>query len=258
MSHLSASKYLKKSKAFVQHWNQHFLVHKNVDDLPNRGICRATSKQEDLVIKRIFEANPAISLKAAKQKLARKGINVSLNTIRNRLREFQIQFRATTVKPLLTAKQIKKRQEWATEHVDDDWSQVVFTDESSFWMTNTIKRAWSTKDGKMLQRSVKHPGKVHVWGCFTKQGFGKLIMFTRNLDANFMTTIYRRGLLPSTDMWFGAGSRDWVLQEDNDPKHRSRLCSSWKEENGITSLDWTSQSPDVNPINLYSFVLGNI
>ena len=39
---------------------------------------------------------------------------------------------------------------------------------------------------------------------------------------------------------------DWILQENNDPKHRSRLCTAWKTENAITTLDWPSQPPDAN------------
>ncbi|KAF2887270.1 hypothetical protein ILUMI_18903 [Ignelater luminosus] len=60
--------------------------------------------------------------------------------------------------------------------------------------------------------------------------------------------IYQRALIPSADKWFGKGNRDWLLQEDNDRKHRSRLCSMWKEENDVQILGWTSQSLDANPI----------
>ncbi|XP_033231894.1 uncharacterized protein LOC117182889 [Belonocnema kinseyi] len=50
-------------------------------------------------------------------------------------------------------------------------------------------------------------------------------------------------------------NESWILQEDNDPKHRSKLCRAWKEEAGVVTLDWPTQSPDANPIeNVWAFV----
>ena len=89
---------------------------------------------------------------------------------------------------------------------------------------------------------------MHVWGCFSTSGFGKLICFQRNLDSLFMCTIYENGLLPSACMLFGEGNIEWILQEDNDPKHRSKICKKWKEEFGVIELPWPSMSPDQNPI----------
>lgn len=40
----------------------------------------------------------------------------------------------------------------------------------------------------------------------------------------------------------------WILQEDNDHKHRSQLWTTWKAEHGVNELDWLSQSPDANSI----------
>ncbi|GBC00707.1 hypothetical protein RclHR1_03950003 [Rhizophagus clarus] len=60
--------------------------------------------------------------------------------------------------------------------------------------------------------------------------------------------IYERGLIPSACELFGIDSIDWILQEYNDPKHRSKICKKWKEENEATVLPWPSMSPNQNPI----------
>ncbi|EFN89281.1 Transposable element Tcb2 transposase, partial [Harpegnathos saltator] len=47
----------------------------------------------------------------------------------------------------------------------------------------------------------------------------------------------------------------WILQEDNDPKHRSKFCTEWKEQSDIVTLDWPSQSLDANPIeNVWAYL----
>ncbi|EFN74823.1 Transposable element Tcb1 transposase, partial [Camponotus floridanus] len=90
--------------------------------------------------------------------------------------------------------------------------------------------------------TVKHGIKVHLWGCFSKQGFGTLHLFTYNLNAERMLQIYKKALLPFAKRWFIRKNDDWILQEDNDPKHRSKLCTEWKTQSGIVTLDWPSQS----------------
>lgn len=96
---------------------------------------------------------------------------------------------------------------------------------------------------------------MHFWGCFSKQGFGSLHLFSDNLNAKKMLKIYEKALLPSAKRWYINKNEDWILQEDNDPKHRSKLCTEWKEQSGIVTLDWPSQSPDANPIeNVWAYI----
>jgi len=63
-----------------------------------------------------------------------------------------------------------------------------------------------------------------------------------------MSTIYQKCLLKSIEKFYGSDRISWVLQEDNDPKHRSKLCRAWKDENNVTTMEWPAMSPDVNPI----------
>ena len=39
----------------------------------------------------------------------------------------------------------------------------------------------------------------------------------------------------------------FVIQHDNDPKHTAKLTKEWFENNGISTLNWPSQFPDLNP-----------
>jgi transposase len=39
-----------------------------------------------------------------------------------------------------------------------------------------------------------------------------------------------------------------IFQDDNDPKHRSKNVTSWKNEIELKHLKWPSNSPDLNPI----------
>ena len=47
--------------------------------------------------------------------------------------------------------------------------------------------------------------------------------------------------------------RKWVFQMDNDPKHTSRIVAKWLKDNKVEILEWSLQSPDLNPIeNLWA------
>ena len=50
-----------------------------------------------------------------------------------------------------------------------------------------------------------------------------------------------------------------LLQEDNDPKHRSKLATKWRIENGVKKIDWSSMSPDLAPIeNVWQLLKMNL
>jgi transposase len=41
----------------------------------------------------------------------------------------------------------------------------------------------------------------------------------------------------------------WVFQHDDDPKHTAKGTKEWLKKKHIKVLKWSSQSPDLNPID---------
>ncbi|GJQ84936.1 hypothetical protein Trydic_g539 [Trypoxylus dichotomus] len=97
------------------------------------------------------------------------------------------------------------------------------------------------------KQSVVYPYKSHCQtncktcnedpclGMLSFCGFRTLCVFTSNLNAHRMEQLCRKRLLTSTKGCFTTGTENWILREENDPKHRSRLCTSYYLENCITS-----------------------
>ena len=86
-------------------------------------------------------------------------------------------------------------------------------------------------------RAVKHPIKVNVWYCFSSKDFGHTVCFKQNLNANLTRDIYKDDLLPTVRKQFNHGLALWKLQEDNEPKHISKLAVNWKRNNGVDGID---------------------
>ena len=116
-----------------------------------------------------------------------------------------------------------KRLLWGIEHKEFNWNNCIFTDESIFYLNESINYSWSYKNQKEIQLKKSHSLKLNVWSCFSNNGFGILYFFEEILDSNLMIQIYKEGLIPSINMLFRVNKSNCIVVEDNDPKHKSKI-----------------------------------
>ena len=51
---------------------------------------------------------------------------------------------------------------------------------------------------------------------------------------------------------------DWILQFDNDPKHKSKFAMEFIKKKKIKILDWPPYSPDLSPIENIWGIMSNV
>ena len=72
--------------------------------------------------------------------------------------------------------------------------------------------------------TVEHGGGVMVWGCFAGDTVGELFRIQGTLNQHGYHSILQQYAIPSGLRFVGLS---FVFQQDNYPKHTSRLCKGY-------------------------------
>ena len=207
----------------------------------------------------IVQNNNAATAAGMTERLKQKDPNlkVSVRTVQRTLKKtlkFEV-CRPLRV-PLLQPYHIAARLEWAQKHIRDNWSNTIFSDETTFQMfRNTQLVRYHRGESRPHRSMVKHPYKVHAWGAFTAQGPIALVLFTENFNAKRYQQILETHLFP----YISRANRQFCFQQDNSPIHKARAITDLFERHNIHILDWPAYSPDINPIeNLWAILKGKV
>ena len=241
-------------------------IHDIITRIKNRGFSenkqrvgrprKSMDRDDRLLIRRALDDTkmPLCELKFAANS------NLSISTIRRRLKEENIQKWLAIERPRLTERHAEKRYEWAKKHLQwtvEQWRKVIWSDECSVEKSADPRQMWVfRRPGAAEQfkpKNIKPKDKckgvsVMIWACFisnvrgpmvTCEGHVKAIQYVTMLDENLPLLIDR---LP-TNM-----KADVIFQQDNATIHTAHITRGWFADNNILVMDWPPNSPDMNPI----------
>ena len=188
----------------------------------------------------------------------------------------------------LTAATKAKRLQFALANKGTTWDKVMFTDRKKFlWKyPGAQKKAcyWVEKGQKPRVPKVNNPMAVNVYAGITKVGITQLHFVAgtskmktthttlqgkpaRNITKSGYTEVLVDTLLPGGSKLFKSlGLSSWVLQQDNDPCHKSAdtLVEAWVKAHPrmphvCVMSGWPGNSPDLNPIeNLWAWAQAKV
>ncbi|CAF1341854.1 unnamed protein product [Didymodactylos carnosus] len=102
------------------------------------------------------------------------------------------------------------------------------------------------------QTNSEEQTKDYGVGGFSVKGLVGYHSFKSIMDGPYYVQILQDHLIRNARRQFG---RRWRVQQDNDPKHRSRVARQFLCNEVPEMIDWPSNSPDINPVeNLCSII----
>ena len=221
------------------------------------GRDRSTTRAQDRFIAlqaRRHRFNNATTLRSELQNAT--GVHLSTQTIRNRLHEAGLRSRRPAIRIPLTRHPVQERLEWARDHVTwalNDWTPILFTDESRFCVDFTDRRArvWRMRNERFAEVCIaEHDryggGSVMVWAGISAQVKTDLhVIDNGTLTAErYVNEILDVHVRP----YAGAIGPDFILMDDNARAHRARITNRYLEQAAIVRFDLPARSPDLNPI----------
>ena len=230
---------------------------KSIKNHPGRGRKSILTIKEKRLLVRKVKINPTLSApKLANQVKNETGKSINESTVRKILKKSGLKGYYAVKKPYINKKNKAKRLKFAKTYITKPqsfWNNILWSDESKFNVLGSDghKRVWRKPNEALKEKNliptIKHGGgSVMIWGCMASSGVGSFEFINGTMTQYTYLDIVKQNIKLSAKK-LGL-NRQFIFQEDNDPKHTSKLVQDFYKTNKITRLEWPPQSPDINPI----------
>jgi transposase len=179
------------------------------------------------------------------------GLDVSARTVRRRLNEIDLHSCIQRAEH----ENIRARISFAEGYsrwTEEDWSRVIFSDETHFYLGHQSREYVQRPPGTALdprytrKENERLEGKVSLWGCICSKGLGHAELYDDSFNARRYQSILQLNLVRSAHQFWPRGQ--WWFQQDNASQHKATTSREWFHNHGIDVIDWPAWSPDLNPI----------
>ena len=224
---------------------QKYVKHGTLERLPGSGgKFKLTPEILSIIENRLQEDDETTAMQLHKL-LSDKGYSVLKASIIRVRRLLGWTFHGSRYCQMIREKNKEKRIQWVTENMENDFNDVVWTDESMIQLENHRTFSYRKVGAPPKPKAkAKHPYKVMVWAGISKRGATNICILNSSVDSLVYQENLRTHLLPFLINTLPNGR----LQQDNAPCHKSMSTRKFLEDNNIRLMPTPPESLDLNPI----------
>jgi DDE superfamily endonuclease/Transposase len=203
-----------------------------------------------------------VAKKPRSQRQIARDLNLSVGSINLAVKKLGLKAYRHQRVPGLSAKQKKKRLQFARKHRNTDWSKMLFIHEKKFEAGHYPNKKSDVIYAKSRAEVptvpvFKYPGKVNIIAGIAEHGRTKVGIFEEKLNKELLLKFMKTPILHDAKKLFP--EEPWTLVMDSDPKHTAGSTYKFLDDRGVNYIhksEWPANSPDLNPIeNVFSLVM---
>ena len=151
-----------------------------------------------------------------------------------------------TCQPAVNAGHCQKRVEWATQHLNTDWSCYVFGDEKKFTLGRQTQQMWKREgDGPALRTEFAKRQSLNMWAAIGVCGRTDLVFFTGTMDSDCYIEHLEQQVVP---LQASITTHPTTFLHDNASYHKSAKTMDFIAGTNLDVERLSPLSPDFNII----------